>query len=166
MYTNPSFDTGVLRMRLKAAEDKVKAFESGEKYVQMKDKFRSTLREQNQKIHRLECELGQAHAQTVTVREMWSEIYDDVYREANAGKFALRKEIARLEQRVLEVERQRDDALDKLRAKNHELYEVKGQLDEAEQKIAGLTARINKDYRNSSKSSSQSPNHKTIPNGR
>ncbi len=97
---------------------------------------------------------------------MWSEIYDDVYREADAGKFALRKEIARLEQWVLEVERQWDDALDKLRAKNHELYEVKGQLDEAEQKIAGLTARINKDYRNSSKSSSQSPNHETIPNGR
>ncbi len=166
MYTNSSFDTGVLRMRLKAAEDKVKAFESGEKYVQMQDKFRSTLREQNQEIHRLKCELGQAHAQTVSVREMWFEIYDDVYREANEGKFALRKEIARLEQRVLEVERQRDDALDKLRAKNHELYEVKGQLDEAEQKIAGLTARINKDYSNSSKSSSQSPNHKTIPNGR
>lgn len=35
-----------------------------------------------------------------------------------------------------------------------------------EQKIAGLTARINKDYTNSSKSSSQSLNHKIIPNGR
>ncbi len=30
-----SFDTGALRIRLKAAEDKVKAFENGEKYVQM-----------------------------------------------------------------------------------------------------------------------------------
>ncbi len=59
MYTNPSFDTGVLRMGLKVAEDKVKAFGSGEKYVQMKEKFRSTLRGQNRKIHRLECELGQ-----------------------------------------------------------------------------------------------------------
>ena len=78
----------------------------------------------------------------------------------------MRKEIARLEQRVLEVERQRDDALDRLRDKNHELYEVKSALYEAEQKIAGLTARINKDYTNSSKSSSQSPDHKTIPNGR
>ncbi len=27
MYGNPSFDTGALRIRLKAAEDKVKAFE-------------------------------------------------------------------------------------------------------------------------------------------
>ncbi len=166
MHTNPSFDTGALRMRLKAAEDKAKAFESGEKYAQLQDKYKSIIREQGQKIRRLEYELGKAHAQTVNVRNMWSEIYDDVYREANAGKFALRKEIACLKQRILEVERQRDDALDKLRDKNHEFYEVAGRLDEAEQKMAGLTARINKDYRNSSESSSQSPNHKTIPNGR
>ena len=33
MSIGPSFDTGILRIRLKAAEDKVKAFESGEKYV-------------------------------------------------------------------------------------------------------------------------------------
>jgi len=166
MSIDPSFDTTALRIRLKAAQDKVKAFESGEKYVQMQAQFKSTFREQNIKIRKLESELSRAHAQTITVRKIWSEIFDDIYREANAGKFALRKEISRLEQRVLETQRQRDDALDKLRDKKHELYEVKIQLDEAEQKIAGLTARINKDYTNSSKSSSQSPNHKTIPNGR
>lgn len=160
------FDTGVLRMRLKAAEEKVEAFESGEKYVQMQERFQAAFREQNARIRRLECELGRAHAQTVSVRKKWSEIFDDVYREANAGKFALRKEIARLEQRALEAERQRDAALDRLRDKNHELYEVKAALYEAEQKITGLTARINKDYTNSSKSSSQSPNHKAISNGR
>ena len=165
-----SFDTGTLRIRLKAAEDKVKAFESGEKYVQMQKQFKATFREQNARIRKLEYELGRARAQTVSVREKWSEIFDDVYRDANAGKFALRKEIARLEQRVLEAERQRDAALDRLRdelrEKNCELYELKTALYEAEQKIASLTARINKDYTNSSKSSSQSPDHKTIPNGR
>ena len=164
------FDTGALRIRLKAAEDKVKAFETGEKYVRMQEQFKAAFREQNARIRKLEAEIVSAHAQTVSVREKWSEIFDDVYREANAGKFALRKEIARLERRVLEVERQRDAALDRLRDelrdKNHELYELKTALYEAEQKIAGLTARINKDYTNSSRPSSQSPNHKTIPNGR
>ena len=134
--------------------------------MQMQEQFKATFREQNARIRKLEGELGKAHAQTVNVRKIWSEIFDDVYKEADAGKFVLRKEIARLEQRVLEVERQRDDALDRLRDKKHELYEVKSALYEAEQKIAGLTARINKDYTNSSKSSSQSPDHKTIPNGR
>ena len=166
MPISPSFDTSALRIRLKAAEDKVKAFESGEKYVQMQEQSKAALRRQDARIRKLEKELGKAHAQTVSVRKIWSEIFDDVYREADAEKSALRKEIARLEQRVLEVERQRDDALDRLRDKNHELYETKSALYEAGQKIAGLTARINKDYTNSSKPSSQSPDHKTIPNGR
>lgn len=166
MSISPSFDTGALRIRLKAAEDKVKAFESGEKYVQMQEQFKAASRRQNARIRKLEGELGKAHAQTVNVRKIWSEIFDDVYREADAEKSALRKENARLLQRVLEVERQRDDALDRLRDKNHELYEVKSALYEAEQKIAGLTARINKDHTNSSKPSSQSPDHKAIPNGR
>ena len=48
----PSFDTGALRIRLKTAEDKVKAFESGEKYVQMQDQFKAkaVFREQNARI--------------------------------------------------------------------------------------------------------------------
>ena len=166
MPISPSFDAGALRIRLKAAEDKVKAFESGRKYVQMKEQFQAVFHEQNAKIRRLEKELGEAHAQTVNVRKIWSGIFDDVYREANAGKSALRKEIARLGQRILEVERQRDAALERLRDKNHELYELKTALYDAEQKAAGLMARINKDHTNSSKPSSQSPNHKTIPNGR
>lgn len=80
MSIGPSFDTSTLRIRLKVAEDKVKAFESGEKYVQMQERFKAVFREQNSKICKLEAELGKAHAQTVNVRKMWSEIYDDVYR--------------------------------------------------------------------------------------
>lgn len=66
----PSFDTGALRIRLKTAEDKVKAFESGEKYVQMQEQFKAVFREQNARIRKLERELGKAHAQTVTVRKI------------------------------------------------------------------------------------------------
>ncbi len=46
----PSFDTGALRIRLKTAEDKGKAFESGEKYVQMQEQFKAVFREQNARI--------------------------------------------------------------------------------------------------------------------
>ena len=46
----PSFDTGALRIRLMTAEDKVKAFESGEKYVQMQEQFKAVFREQNARI--------------------------------------------------------------------------------------------------------------------
>lgn len=50
MSISPSFDTGALRIRLKTAEDKVKAFESGEKYVQMQEQFKAVFREQNARI--------------------------------------------------------------------------------------------------------------------
>ena len=60
----PSFDTGALRIRLKTAEDKVKAFESGEKYVQMQEQFKATFREQNARIRTLLVFLwGCHHAQ-------------------------------------------------------------------------------------------------------
>lgn len=54
MSISPSFDTGALRIRLKTAEDKVKAFESGEKYVQMQEQFKAVFREQNARIRKLE----------------------------------------------------------------------------------------------------------------
>ena len=50
MSISASFDTGALRIRLKTAEDKVKAFESGEKYVQMQEQFKAVFREQNARI--------------------------------------------------------------------------------------------------------------------
>lgn len=129
MSMGASFDTGALRIRLKAAKDKVNAFESGEKYVRIQEQSDAVFREQNARIKKLEHELGRAHAQTVSVRKKWSEIFDDVYREANKGKFALHKEIARLERRILEVERQRDAALDRLRDelrdKNSELKSIR-----------------------------------------
>ena len=59
MSIGQSFDTGVLRIRLKTAEDKVRAFESGEKYVQMQEQFRAAFRGQNARIRKLE--IGRAH---------------------------------------------------------------------------------------------------------
>ena len=50
MSIGPSFDTSALRIRLKVAEDKVKAFESGEEYVQMQEQFKAVFREQNARI--------------------------------------------------------------------------------------------------------------------
>ncbi|WP_072852280.1 hypothetical protein [Lactonifactor longoviformis] len=47
-----------------------------------------------------------------------------------------------------------------------ELYEEKTQLEEEKEKNRELAARVNCDYTNSSKPSSQSPNHVKIHNGR
>ncbi len=160
------FDASILQYRLKNMTQKVKEFESGEKYVKMRQEFQSVFREQNRTIKRQENELAKAHAETVTVRKIWSGVMDDLEAEHRKETISLQRENAKLMERAAKAERQRDEALDKLRDKNRELYETKAALYEAGQKIEGLIARINKDYTNSSKSSSQSPGHKTIPNGR
>lgn len=166
MNNKEFIETATLQYRLKNMTQKVREFESGERYIKMRQEFLAVFREQNQTIKSLKNEIARAHAETVTVRKNWSEVVDDLDREHCREMRLKEAEIQSLHQRVLEVERQRDNALDKLKEKNRELYEVKTLLDEANQKITGLTARINKDYTNSSKSSSQSPDHKTIPNGR
>lgn len=154
MNNKEFFDTATLQYWLKNMTQKVREFESGERYIKMRQEFLAVFREKNQTIKSLKDEIARAHAETVTVRKNWSEVVDDLDREHCREMRLKEAEIQRLHQRVLEVERQRDNALDKLKEKNRELYEVKTLLDEANQKIIGLTARINKDYTNSSKSSS------------
>lgn len=166
MNNQAFFEISTLQYRLKNMTQRVKEFESGEKYVKMRREFAAVFREQDRTIKKREKELAKAHAETVTVRKIWSEAMDEREAEYQKEKAALQRENAKLREMVFEAEKHRDEALDKLRGKNKELYETKAALYEAEQKIEGLTARIHKDYTNSSKSSSQSPGHKTIPNGR
>jgi len=166
MTNSGFFHTTTLEYRLKAAIQKIKAFESGDKYIQMRKEFASAFRAQNRTISELKIQLAKAHSETVTVRKYWSEIFDDVEKEKNKSLAHADALMETLRTRLFEVERQRDAALNKARDKNAQLYSVMDQLYEAEEKIKELTARINKDYTNSSKPSSQSPNHQTIPNGR
>ena len=77
------------------------------------------------------------------------------------------REIASLKERVLEVERQRDAALDKARDKQQEIYKIGTELEKEKGKNQKLTAQVNKDFENSSiPSSLQGPGRKKIPNGR
>lgn len=166
MTNSEFFHTSSLQYRLQAANQKLEAFESGDKYIQMKKEFASTFRAQNRTISELKSQLGKAHRETITVRKYWSEVFDDVDQETSKALALKDAMIEKLTASLLEAGRQRDAALDKARDKNTQLYNVMDQLYEAEEKIKALTARLNKDYTNSSKPSSQSPNHKAIPNGR
>ena len=58
MFKDSWFDTGILRMRLKVAEDKVKSFETGQEYVKLKKQHAITCNEYLQKIKNLEYELS------------------------------------------------------------------------------------------------------------
>ncbi len=107
------FDIATLQYRLKNMTQKVKEFESGERYVRMRQEFRSVFREQNRTIKKLESELAKAHSETVTVRNIWSEVMDDLVAGYKKETLSLRRENERLMKRTAEAERQRDEALGK-----------------------------------------------------
>lgn len=71
-----------------------------------------------------------------------------------------------MEKRALRAEGQRDAALEKVTAQRQELYKIKTELDEANQKIQKLTAQMNRNYENSSIPSSKAITHKKISNSR
>ena len=70
-----------LQYKVKTLAARLEAFESGEKYVKMKAKFISELSAKEQEISKLKRELADAHAQTVTVRKNWTQVFDDMEKE-------------------------------------------------------------------------------------
>ncbi len=155
-----------LQYEVKKLTKLVEAFQSGEKYVRMENEFHKIIEGLKREIRSLKAELAAAHAETIHVRNQWFEIFEDLEKEKNAQLTRKESEVKKAKEAMYQAQRQRDKALEKLHKKSLELYEVRTQLEEERGKNQELTARVNRDYTNSSKSSSQSPNHGKIHNGR
>lgn len=165
MY-NQTMREADLLFRLKLLKDRVAAFESGEKYVRMQEEYRKNLDFQNRRNRQLEKELARSRAETADVRNKWFQTCEDVLKEKELELARMEQKLRKMETETYEALRQRDEALAKLHDRNVELYEVKTQLEEAQGKLLELTARVSRDYTNSSLSSSRTPGHKKIPNSR
>lgn len=163
---NQTWQESNLLFHMKLLKDKVHALESGEKYQKLQEEHRRELTQKDRQIKKLEKEVARSHAETIDVRNKWLQTCEDVLGEKDRELARKDRELQEMEKRMLDALRQRDEALGKLRKKNAELSAVKIQLYEAQGEITQLTARINKDYTNSSKSSSASPNHGKIHNNR
>jgi hypothetical protein len=117
-------------------------------------------------LNRVKLELADANARVVTVRNIWSQTVDDLELEHAKKKKKKDKELKAMEERALNAERREDEKLEQYREAKKELYEVKAELEDALGRIHKLQAQLNKDYENSSISSSMKPNRKKIPNNR
>ena len=166
MYDSQYEYITTLQYRVKNLQAQIDAFKSGEKYQQMDAAYKSLLHTEESRIEKLEVELSKTHAQVIDVRNLWWDVVEDTCKDYEKQLAAKDRRIQELEKRVIVVEQQRDAALDKVTQQRLELYEVKTALEEEQGKNLKLTAQIKKDYENSSKPSSQSPNHKKIANSR
>ena len=161
-----SLCTQDLLLQIKLLRNRLSAFESGEMYVRMKKEHKKARAADARTIKRLETELASAHAQIIDVRNIWMQANEDILKEKEDELRRKDAELTKMREAMFEAQRQKDTALEKLKEKNRELYEVKALLEEANDKLKGLTARLNKNHTNSSKSSSTDPNHPKANNGR
>lgn len=164
---NISFERiSILEYRLKAAQAEIAAFKSGEKYVRMESEFRKAMRALERRNRELEEELARAHCETITVRNQWFAVYEDLEKEYSGKLETAEKENVCMEQRALKAERRLDEALNKITEQRQRIYGLETELEEEKGKNLKLRAQMNRDYENSSIPSSKTLRHKKISNSR
>ena len=155
-----------MQYKIKSLSFRVREFETGEKYISMKAGFKIQLAEKDKEILKLQAELADSNAREKTNNRHRQQVLEDMENEYAKALKKKDREIENLKNRVIKVERQRDEAKDKLRDKSRELYEALTKLDDAVGRNRKLTAQLNRDHENSSISSSMKVNRKKIPNSR
>ena len=155
-----------LEYRLKAANSKIAAFESGEKYIQMKAEYEKEICRLLKRIVELEKAIAREHANAVDNRNKWFQVMEDVQKECQREIARLSKALKDMEKRALQAEKDLDDAKDKITSQRHDIYRLGTELEEEKGKNLKLTAQLHHDYENSSIPSSMTITKKKIPNGR
>jgi len=155
-----------LQYKVKSLGSRVAAFESGEKYEDMKAAFKAQLAEKDREIRKLKAELADSNSRIVTMREKWSQVFEDMEKEQARELKKRARELKEMEERALGAERRLDEAKDKLLEKTRELYEARTELEEERDKNQALKAQMKRTHENSSKPSSTIPNRGKITNNR
>jgi hypothetical protein len=156
-----------LQFTIKALEARVRAFESGERYITMQEEHDKQIAAQNRVIRDLRLLLADANAQIVTNRQNTFQVYEDMEKTHAADMAKKVRELRAMEKRALRAEEQRDKAIAELREKKQELYQALTDLEEERALKEKLIAVRNRDHENSSiPSSQQSIKRKKIANSR
>ena len=165
--SNPAYEMlASYQYRVKSLTFQLNAFRTGQKYLDMKEDAVKLLAAQGREIQRLQSELADAHAETVTVRNNWTQVFDDI--DKAYAKILSKKntEIRNLAKENLELHKRLDEEIQRRKSVLSELYQVKTELEDEKGKNQKLMAQLRRDYENSSKPSSMNPNHKKIVNNR
>ena len=156
-----------LQYELKAAQRQLASFKSGQKFVTMKKEHEQECRRLERQIKSLQEELHRLRLEQLYARQQWFESTDDMQAEYERQIRTLQAENARLYERSIKAEAQRDAAYDKITEMRREKYQLAAELEEEKGKNQKLIAQISKDFENSSlPSSAQSIRKKKIPNNR
>jgi hypothetical protein len=155
-----------LQYQVKHLGERVKAFESGEKYVSMRTAQRKQLAVKDKIIRGLKLDLANANSRIVTVRNSWMKVNEDLLEERVNELKVKDREIQALKKSLLETEMKLEETRAALQDKIKDLYQALSELEDEKDKNQKLKAQINRDHENSSIPSSMKPSRKKITNNR
>lgn len=156
-----------LKFRNSILQRQLESYKSGNAFNKLRDDYEAIIHKKDIRIKMLEHDVAKAQNETISSRKAWSEVFDDLEREHKKELDEKDREITKLKERILDVECQRDAALDKSRDRQREIYRMGSEPEAEKGKNQKLTAQVNKDFENSSiPSSLQGPGRKKIPNSR
>ena len=153
-------------VKIKGLEKRIQAFESGSAYTTLQRELDAAHRENDRLTKEMLCEKLHYAKEMERMSQHWMDAMEDVRKQCEQQLQVKDREIDTLKERIVHLEEKVQQLKSEKQEALENYYAEKVERDDAEQKLKGLQAKIDKDYSNSSKSSSASPNHPVIPNNR
>ena len=101
-----------LQLRVKNLERELDEFKSGKRYLKLQEDHRLVVAGYIKEIQRLKSELAKANARTVTVRNLWSEECEEIWKDHQSTVEEKNREIDRLKDKIWEIYMKCDEKVD------------------------------------------------------
>lgn len=158
-----------LQCRLKSLKQKLDEYESGKRYLKIQEDYGRMLKGYVRENKRLKNELASAHAETVSVRRIWTDECETIWKEHQSEIAQKNRKIRHLEEKIWDVQYQAEEKITSLTL----VYEDKLQekdcvIEELKKRLAHVEALLDRDSTNTNLPTSQTPIDKVkhIPNSR
>lgn len=158
-----------LQCEVKALYRQVGEFKSGERYLKIQEDYRKVERGYIREINKLKSELASAHAQTVTVRNLWMEQNELLFQELQAEIGKQKEKNRKLEDTLWQERIEHDRKITELELSHEDqLHEKDCIIQELKNKLAHAEALLGRDSTNTNLPTGQTPpgKKKHIPNSR
>lgn len=164
---SPNYAT--LQYQNRALRQELESFRNGKRYKKLQEDHHKVVAGYIKEISRLKKELAQAHAATVTVRNIWFEECDSGWKKYQAELDRKDQEIQKLLDKNWELLKALDDRkASVIKAYEEQLFEKDAVIRELANKLAHAEALLNHNGSNTGTPTSQTPinKNKVIPNSR
>lgn len=153
--------------RIKALENELEQFKSGEKYIKMKEAHRKEVQDLRSKIKKLTEQLAEAHKTIKGVRERWFSTCDELEKDDLRELEKAFRQIEMLKQKCFEEEMKRFDELTALENKYEaKLAEKQVVIEDLENQLNHAQALLGRDGTNTSLPTALTPPGKEKVNPR